>query len=149
MSKFVHTEKCLEFQKRLEDKLKEFDLKYPNCCKTCGGSGEIHYRENQSPIGSGERWMMDEVDICPECIENGICPLCGEEFNWQGKEWDLDFSFCKKCGYDSRNEHPIIRPWEWDGDCNCENIWLKEHNHYTEDDWLEQSFEERTHIEDN
>lgn len=65
-------------------------------CKTCGGSGEIGYTENQSPLGSGEYWPMYMTDVCPDCVEKGICPRCDIKMDFNNEK---DCHICPKCGY--------------------------------------------------
>lgn len=142
-----HTDKCLEWQFKLEKEVKEFDLKYPHACKACGGAGELTYSENQSPIGSGERWMEQMTDCCSTCVEKGICPLCGTTTLYEvdnGADYDWR---CDECHWSEQSSTKEVRPWEFDGDCDCYEKWLegkkelnrnpKDPDDILEEDWLE------------
>jgi DnaJ-class molecular chaperone len=66
-------------------------------CKKCNGSGGIGYYENQSPLGSGLNWPMYMEDVCPECVEKGICPKCDKAMKYSEKH---DAYFCPVHGWD-------------------------------------------------
>ena len=46
-------------------------------CKTCNGTGSIDSIINGSPYGSGHYWAMVYGEPCPNCVENGLCAVCG------------------------------------------------------------------------
>jgi hypothetical protein len=54
-----------------------YDRQWPHSCRACQGTGQVSWRENQSPLGSGTYWPMDMSATCAECWEWGICPRCG------------------------------------------------------------------------
>ena len=72
-------------------KEKDAKAKYPKHCDHCYGSGiaiSIHF--------PGESWMGGEElgDICPKCVDKGICPRCAITLNFpdgcDSCDWDLD-----------------------------------------------------------
>ena len=67
-----------DYYKKVKEEQDAWSAMWPNYCKKCGGWGEGHWTENQSPIGSGQNWSMDMADVC-ECVESGKCPRCGAE----------------------------------------------------------------------
>lgn len=72
--------------------------KWPDHCESCGGHGMITWRENQSPLGSGEYWPMDFSEPCDKCFEKGVCPRCG--LMGFPEDWDEKApEACTKCGW--------------------------------------------------
>ena len=64
-------------------------------CRTCRGTGQVSWYENQSPLGS-ENWPMLMYDVCPNCIEKGKCPQCGYYNGFENKDSPLK---CERCGW--------------------------------------------------
>lgn len=78
----------------------EYDIKWPNHCRTCNGTGVVRWQENQSPLGSGLCWMQDMIEVCDDCVAQGVCPQCGAKW-LRGVEKDNEETFvCDKCGWD-------------------------------------------------
>lgn len=74
-----------------EKLFKQWEKKYPNHCKTCNGAGGVSY--------SGNYWNPPDFAECDNCIGQGKCPLCGEDF-------PEDFEFGNNllpCGHDYWN----------------------------------------------
>lgn len=78
---------------------------HPRFCRTCNGTGSIHYAATRDDPGCD--------DPCSVCVEQGVCPVCGEQ------ALDDDGNICFACGYDG--EHVTAAPddtWECFGECN-------------------------------
>jgi hypothetical protein len=57
----------------------------------------IYYQDDPSPAGlSLSPGFMTFDDPCPECVEEGRCPLCGKET--QFSDYD-DVDICPSCGW--------------------------------------------------
>lgn len=96
-----------------------FTHQYPDYCTNCNGQGIFYTQYDPSPAGVslGSGYMTD-VDLCPRCVNNMLCPWCGsplKEFNEDDAEicseekcWSaevftptpLDDAFCW-CNHDS------------------------------------------------
>ena len=104
-----HTQECIRDMNTRNAAIEVYEAKWPNYCKTCGGSGAVGYYDD--PIGepwSSPQWLEEPCD----CVEDGICPRCGkhavvwltslETFN-RGIEHDYipypDTPFCALCGW--------------------------------------------------
>lgn len=81
-----HTKNCLERQKAYQN----FIAKYPNYCKTCGGTGYWYTYATY--------WEDADGGPC-SCVEEGICPRCGEKTLLVDKE---GLSDCLKCNWSER-----------------------------------------------
>jgi hypothetical protein len=82
-----HKKSCAEAFARYEERLAAWNEKHPNHCRTCGGWGGHEYYENQSPLGSGQVWLMRNWDTCPDCLDKGRCPICGALFPKDEEEY--------------------------------------------------------------
>lgn len=63
----------------------------PNECGLCYGTGIIEWQENMAPDGEGY-WPMAMHDYCPDCLAQGICPVCGRKTI--NDDW-----ICTACSY--------------------------------------------------
>lgn len=61
----------------------------PKNCVVCDGTGWIIY-----PHPDGEGGIGAAAGACPECIEDGRCPACGEGM----MEWG-ELRICIHCGF--------------------------------------------------
>ena len=82
---------------RYRQELAVFEAKYPRYCRQCGATGAISFTENGAPHGAGY-WPMPMVDVCPSCVENGRCPLCGEDLPEEQIDTGKQLS-CPACGW--------------------------------------------------
>lgn len=57
----------------------EYDRVWPNHCSNCDGWGVFYSKYDPSPAGvSLSPGYMVDVEVCEKCIDQGICPRCGE-----------------------------------------------------------------------
>ena len=84
---------ALEFQKNMQEVEKHKPEEHWGLrCLRCGGSGTLTHYENGGP--SGEYWEMPVTEDCPDCFEQGFCPVCHEKFEVVGKQ-----VICRRCGW--------------------------------------------------
>ena len=113
MSEIEHNKNC-----KYEERKKEFDAwrtEHPCHCQKCMGWGWVFYDYDPSPAGvSLSSGSMQDCDPC-ECIENDICPVCGQ----LGLQWRNDDMNCKcdACDYD--DEHPEKTAPPSEPECYC------------------------------
>lgn len=70
--------------------------RFPKYCTHCDGTGMLTYEDDPSPAGVGlSPGTMTFEDPCPECVEKGICPRCGN-MAWPDDdvEWPQPCKFC-------------------------------------------------------
>ena len=58
-------------------------------CRTCAGSGYI--------FDPCQPWGMPLYGMCPDCQEQGICPVCSLRLSDR-----FDSGLCNACGWDGR-----------------------------------------------
>ena len=94
--------------------------RWPRYCRTCNGEGFTWYTYDPSPAGvSLAPGSMEDCDPCPDCVEKGICPRCGEQV-WTEEAWDdTEPVVCPLCGWDETK--PDSLPPE--GECYCWVEW--------------------------
>lgn len=67
------TTSCISHQKEVE----EFEKNHPNYCRHCDGWGVYFSTYDPSPSGvSLSPGTMLDCDVCPECVDKNLCPLC-------------------------------------------------------------------------
>jgi hypothetical protein len=91
-----------------------WEAQHPKFCRHCGGHGGFYSSFDPSPAGvSLAPGSMTDYDACSECVEKGICPVCGHTtLNDEGAS-------CASCGwnYDEGDENAAVPPMtveEWD-----------------------------------
>jgi hypothetical protein len=111
-----HTESCKKFRAAYDVKKAAYELQWSHYCKSCGGWGYSSYNFDPSPhgvsLGSG---FMTETEVCSTCVEQGICPRCGE------LSLDEEGNKCLVCGWEYNvpgNEGLDPEP-----ECECDYIW--------------------------
>lgn len=122
MSALQHSEACVEETQAFDRKLKEWDAKWPNACKHCGGAGAWHsYGGREEPPDGGP---------CSECTEKGLCARCGQPGLTDEDRGDKSTGDgpCKLCGWD----YDDVRP-ELDGPCACEEAAMEDAGRMDED----------------
>jgi len=104
-----------------EAEIAEFLAKWPDYCTDCGGWGGKTTPYDPSPGGIGlSPGFMYDYDPCTTCVEEDICPLCGEESINFIEADEGDYSHCFSCGWDERNatEGMSADP-PWPPECDC------------------------------
>jgi len=120
-----HFKDCVEAQKRYEDAVEAYRKKWPDHCKNCGGWGGFYGEYDPSPAGvSLSPGHMTEFDPCPECMEEGICPRCGEKvWDWNEVAEDAQGP-CSNCGWTEGEDEGLPEAPEcW---CECGKSELEE-----------------------
>jgi len=150
-----HTQKCLDLQKRYQDKIDAWVVLHPNYCKVCDGFGEVATRDSVD-YGSTTVSLVGS-DVCGKCIENAKCPHCGCELLFPFSDND-EAASCKKCDWTHTKMGKDGLPPQFEGPCECERAEMLEfqqkemnhllYDHRPEDDWLEQQYEEKTELPD-
>lgn len=107
-------DRCIKDQAKWRTALHTYVSAWPLHCKTCEGVGGIVYR--YSPAGvSLAPGTMQGFDPCPDCIEEGVCPRCGEVV-FSEEAWDAAGEVtCPDCGWNS--ETPAACPEQ--PECLC------------------------------
>lgn len=93
---------------------------HPKACKKCNATGIITCSDSV-PYGSTTA-SFETDDYCMACIQNGVCPVCGQILVWNDEnEYFLDCS----CGWHDQfrddsvqSVHPPIEPG-----CYCNDSW--------------------------
>lgn len=98
-------------------KYDEAVAKYPDACGDCGGVGLLISTYDPSPAGVslGSGWVHD-VDLCPNCLEDGKCPHCAQKTieEYEGDDGCYHYR-CTACGWDEEKDvDPVLPPApEW------------------------------------
>ena len=74
-------------QESIRQAAETFYAEYPSACRECGGRGFIETQPTRLDPGS--------LDVCPDCLDQGVCPLCGE---WL-KDDSQGVLHCRVCGW--------------------------------------------------
>jgi hypothetical protein len=96
----------------------EAKAKYPNACTSCGGAGMVYSTYDPSPagisLGSGS---MTDADPCAKCVEQDVCPRCGEKgINWiEGTDAQSGLSDdhfeCPHCMWNELTATAVLPDW--------------------------------------
>lgn len=112
-----HSLLCITNTAEYEKAQAEFETAWPSYCRECGAKGYNWYDYDPSPagVGLGSGYMTD-CDACPACVENDICPRCGQ--STLSEEWE----YCLECGWNYEKDkddqgRPNFAPEPWY--CNC------------------------------
>lgn len=134
----AHVLYCAERQIRIWRRHKAWVDKWPDYCDKCDAWGAHHVTENQSPIGSGQVWLMDTHDDCGQCLgtHEMVCPRCGEEIYTailnrdrvdeaadDGdiiQEWYEKEKSCPLCGWEWGNNPEDTVPVIMEDPCGCD-----------------------------
>lgn len=97
---------------------------WPSHCKKCEGTGTGQGGGDWVDYGSTQVQLPSDPEPCPDCIENGKCPRCGEvldcsidDFN----DWLENERPCPLCGWHHGQEPTDYRP---SGDYDAPDEWL-------------------------
>jgi len=119
-----HTDQCKKQHVDLQVERARYAAKWPNYCRKCHGEGFTWYTYDPSPAGvSLSPGSMEDCDPCPDCIEKGLCPRCGQKV-WDGiDDWENNEPvMCPLCGWDE--SEPDSMPPE--PECYCWVGWEKQ-----------------------
>jgi superfamily II DNA or RNA helicase len=104
-----------------EQLVQRYLSEWPNYCEDCGGWGGHYSTYDPSPSGVGlSPGFMTDYDPCETCVENDICPRCGENTISLIDGKSEDWYECKSCRWDDRQgfegmpQDPPMPP-----ECNC------------------------------
>ena len=120
--KHEHTDQCQRQHTFAKVERARYTARWPRYCHTCKGEGALYYTYDPSPAGvSLAPGSMEDCDPCPDCVERGICPRCGEQV-WDDDSWDMFPSTPLVCGLCGWNEHKSngLPP---EGECCCWAEW--------------------------
>ena len=106
MTSFVHTNACTNRQLAFQKAVAEYNEKWPNHCKKCGGHSGRSYPATYNDPGDFEE--------CSDCICQGRCPRCGDDRYYS--DWETD-SPCKNCGWTYKDGGAPEPP-----DCECHEM---------------------------
>ena len=76
-----HSEECMK-------RAREFEKKYPNYCRTCGGWGGFLVPGVRT-FSNGDPGYPDEFEDCQDCVCQFKCPLCEKEFPEENMDDDI------------------------------------------------------------
>lgn len=69
-------------------------------CSCCGGTGWV---DCDTAVPYGDTWVtLADREPCPDCLDRGLCPRCGEAVEWAGTLY--------AGGY-----HPVCTECDWQG----------------------------------
>ena len=92
-----HTPECLQRIQEWDQKIRDWEAKWPNYCRKCNGAGHSFYPATwEAP---------EESDPC-DCTYDGICARCG----YKGLKEDTGDGPCTLCGWNYDDARP--NPWE-------------------------------------
>ncbi len=115
MENFEHTEGCKQTHEEHLARRGAYISLWSNYCRTCCGAGNTCWTEDPSPAGiSLSSGSLVFCDPCPDCLERGICPRCGQQV-WDSNDFTGDPVACPECGW--REESPDCLPPE--PECRC------------------------------
>ena len=111
-----HTAQCQRQHVLLQVERAQYAARWPNHCRKCHGEGFTWYTYDPSPAGVAlSPGYLEDYDPCPDCVEKGICPRCGEQV-WTAESWDSgDPVICPRCGWEEAK--PDSMPPE--AECYC------------------------------
>lgn len=96
----IHTDGCKDAMRRYEKEVKEFETKWPNYCRKCGGWGGFYVNYDPSSRGTSlGRGYMTDFDLCLECLEKDLCPRCGKTIITIESDYSDTFK-CDFCGFE-------------------------------------------------
>ena len=116
-----HTPECIQS----EQELREFTAKHPHMCGSCGGRGSWH--------DFGTYWDPPDGGPCDACVEQGICPQCGDNRLILREGEHYDHCVCEGCGWDEQKANdptpndapypvmPEYECWCWEDQTREEN----------------------------
>lgn len=77
-----HTPECRDAIDQRNLEIATYVTDWPDYCRRCQGWGGSHSTYDPSPAGVAlGPGTMDDFDTCPDCIDKGLCPRCGESLS--------------------------------------------------------------------
>ena len=73
----IHTDDCIAARNDERKALAEYESAYPNYCRKCGSEGghtDYEFRGECHGIPASEQVYC----YCPHCVDEGLCPRCGD-----------------------------------------------------------------------
>jgi hypothetical protein len=93
--------------KTCEDNIK-WNVKYPNACQKCGSVGSFETM--------GTYWEPPDFWYCEGCLDEGYCPRCADDLEWDEEREEYIENPCQTCG------------WNWgNNDDDYNHAYLSEH----------------------
>lgn len=89
------TKECQETTRQYQAQVAAFVEAHPDYCQTCGGWGGHGSPGCFVPYGSTYVSLPYEWDPCPDCLDQGLCPHCGQLLDNPDEP-----SHCSACGWD-------------------------------------------------
>ena len=85
--------------------LAAFEAQHPAYCRKCGGTGVVVSYESHEFWGAHVSERVE--DVCPSCVGDGKCPLCGAEIPEELYEMP-NKPRCPVCGWeDGKADQPV------------------------------------------
>lgn len=112
-----HKQACEAARQEYLRKLAEWEAKYPNYCRNCGGAGSVLVTENYAPHGARSAWPCTFEDVC-DCVIEGRCPRCGATLPESNPDAEPGLELCLQCSWDATTplkEQQHAPEWE----CTC------------------------------
>lgn len=124
---FTHTTTCQAKRATQQQKVDEYHNQWPHACIACNATGVFESFQNH-PYGSTLATEYFE-EWCGSCLDNGICPRCGEEipaFEDIERLEDIVCSHCQWRGrdYTATSPTPYICPHDEMGNEDCDGHYI-------------------------
>ena len=98
----------LRDEARYERVVADYTTKWPKHCVACGGRGGQSSSYDPSPGGIGlSAGFMVDFDHCQTCVEQSICPRCGENTLDMIEEEFEDYFRCSNCDWNDREDAEV------------------------------------------
>lgn len=82
---------------------------FSNPCEHCQGMGGFYTAYDPSPSGvSLSPGYMQDFDLCHKCLEQQICPSCGEYISIDDN-CSYDVYVCEYCGWNDADDFEFER----------------------------------------
>lgn len=123
-----HTDECVQATEAAQKAQEAWAAQWPNHCKTCKGVGGWVDTFDPSPagvpLGAG---VMHDCDPCPDCVERGICPRCGQPGLTDEERGDDSTGEgpCKQCGWNHDDALPELPECWCDARQLYEQVWAE------------------------
>ena len=152
--KWIHSLKCTAREQTHYDAVDNYELLWPDYCKTCFGTGIVEGGGDSVPYGSTNVSLPTYDDPC-DCTENGKCPRCGveifpedpknahllnaDQIHWDKlNDWFEDGSEpCPHCDWNWNHSAGDFHPNAYDHDeCGCFSDYIRLNQTKEEIPWI-------------